>query len=49
MTYVIVTEKQTVVGAPFSSFSAALAEANRLFGDCAREWMALNLRVEVAH
>ncbi len=46
MTYIIVTETQTVIGAPFASFNAALNEASRLFGEDTGEWIALNLRIE---
>lgn len=46
MTYVIVKEKQTVIGTPFRSYLDALTAATRLFGDNALEWMQMNLRVE---
>jgi len=46
MTYIIVKDRQTVVGAPFASFTAALQKANALFGDDVNAWMDLNLRVE---
>ena len=46
MTYVIVIEKDTVIGEPLTSHGAALDEAARRFGACVRNWMSLNLRVE---
>ena len=46
MTYIIVKDRQTVVGAPFASFAAALQKANAIFGDDVEAWMDLNLRVE---
>ena len=48
MTYVIVKDTKTVVGTPFQSFTAALEQASRLFGDDVRQWMDLNLRIEEA-
>ena len=46
MTYVIVKDCQTIIGPPHASFAAALDQANEQFGDCAKAWMKLNLRVE---
>ena len=46
MSYIIVKDRQTVVGAPHASFAAALEKANSLFGDDVKAWMELNLRVE---
>jgi len=46
MTYIIVKDRQTVVGAPHTSFTAALQQASDLFGDDMHQWMDLNLRVE---
>ena len=46
MTYIIVKDRQTVVGAPHSSFTAALEQATDMFGDDVQHWMDLNLRVE---
>ena len=46
MTYVIVKNQQTIVGAPFASFGAALQHASAEFGDDVRSWMDLNVRVE---
>ena len=46
MTYVIIKDRQTVIGAPHSSFAAALQQASNLFGDDVQQWMDLNLRVE---
>ena len=46
MTYIIVKERQTVVGRPFSSYNAAIGEANRLFGDDPVAWISANVRVE---
>lgn len=48
MTYVIVTDKSTIVGKPVASYQRALREATRLFGDDVRDWIRLNLRVEEA-
>ena len=46
MTYIIVTERQTIIGNPFGSYMSAFEEANRLFGDEATDWVKLNLRIE---
>ena len=46
MTYVIVKDRKTIVGTPFPSFTAALEQASRQFGDDIRQWMKLNLRIE---
>ncbi len=46
MTYIIVKDRKTVIGAPFASYTAALQKANSLFGDDVEAWMDLNLRVE---
>ncbi len=46
MTYVIIKDRDTVVGSPFGSFAAALQRATDQFGDDVRHWMYLNLRVE---
>ncbi len=48
MTYVIKTQKQTVVGAPFTSYQSAIEAANRLFGTDPLPWIKLNVRVEEA-
>lgn len=48
MTYVIVKNRSTIVGKPKTSYQDALKEASRMFGDDVRDWLALNLRVEVA-
>jgi hypothetical protein len=48
MTYVIVTNRKTIVGKPLNSYQAALREAGRLFGDNISDWLDLNLRVEEA-
>ena len=48
MTYVIVKDRHTIVGSPFSSFADALDRASELFGDCVHAWMDLNLRIERA-
>ena len=45
MTYVIVKDRQTIIGSPHPTF-AALNQASERFGDCAKSWMNLNLRVE---
>jgi len=46
MSYVIVTEKDVIVGQPHASFSAAYDSATELFGDDARDWIELNVRIE---
>ena len=46
MTYVIVTGKETVVGMPARSYSTALNQAARLYGDEVATWLRLNLRIE---
>lgn len=46
MSYLIVMEKETIAGQPFGSYDEALAQANRLFGDDVKTWLALNLRIE---
>jgi len=46
MTYIIVKDRKTVIGAPLASYIAALQKANALFGDDVKAWMDLNLRVE---
>ena len=46
MTYIIVTNKETVVGIPATSFDAALTQATHLFGDDMEVWLKQNLRIE---
>lgn len=46
MTYIIVTQEETVVGKPVASFDDALTQATRLFGDDMEDWLKLNLRIE---
>lgn len=46
MTYVVVTGKDTVVGLPARSYSTALNQAARLYGDEVATWLRLNLRIE---
>lgn len=46
MTYVIVTDTQTIIGKPFASYMAAFKQATRQFGDDAAQWVKLNLRIE---
>jgi len=48
MTYVIKTKKRTTVGAPFSSYDAAITAASQLFGANPTTWIKLNVRVEEA-
>ena len=47
MTYIIVKDRQTVVGAPFASFTAALHKANALFGDDVEAWLGMLAEVHV--
>lgn len=46
MIYVVVKNRQTIIGSPHATFAAALDQANEQFGDNAKAWMRLNLRVE---
>jgi hypothetical protein len=46
MTYVIVTDTQTIIGTPFTSYMSAFNQAILQFGDDAAEWIKLNLRIE---
>ena len=46
MTYLIVTEQETVLGDPFESYDQAFVEATRLFGEEPSEWINRNVRVE---
>ena len=46
MSYIIVTDQSTVVGAPFNSFPDALEAASQIFGDDTALWLELNIRIE---
>lgn len=46
MTYIIVTDNQTIIGQPFTSYMSAFTQAVLQFGDDAAEWVRLNLRIE---
>ena len=39
MTYVIVKDRQTIIGSLHATFVMALDQANEQFGDCANAWM----------
>ena len=42
MTYIIVTQKQTIIGQPFASFASAISAASRIFGDDPVAWIDRN-------
>jgi ABC-type uncharacterized transport system auxiliary subunit len=46
MTYVIITNEQTIIGQPYGSYISAFDAANRLFGTDCVDWVNLNLRIE---
>ncbi len=46
MTYIIVTQKQTIIGRPFASYASAISEASRIFGDNPLAWIDRNVRIE---
>ena len=46
MTYIIVTQKQTIIGQPFLSYATAYGEASRIFGDDPVAWIDSNVRIE---
>jgi len=46
MTYVVVINRQEVIGTPFNSYEAAFQAATRRFGDSVVDWIAKNLRIE---
>ncbi len=46
MTYVVVAERDTIIGAPFANFGDALDYACGKFGNDAKSWIEFNIRIE---
>ena len=46
MTYIILTERETVIDDNFESYDQAFIEATRLFGEDPMEWVNRNVRIE---
>ena len=46
MTYIILSEQETIIDEDFDSCDQAFIEATRLFGEDPMEWVNRNVRVE---
>ena len=46
MTYIILTERETVIDNDFESYDQAFIEATRLFGEDPMDWVNRNVRIE---
>jgi len=46
MTYIILSEQDTIIEEDFDSYDQAFIEATRLFGEDPMEWVNRNVRVE---
>lgn len=46
MTYLILTERDTIIDDEFESYDQAFIEATRIFGEDPMEWVNRNVRIE---